>query len=302
MPLYISCVYINFMYFGTAAAWHLRLPALAEACAAGIIAELIYAPYDIVGIKFLWWTWHDTDSAIAARIFGVPIGSSMWVVTFSATFAYFFRSTTSGARFKNEPLSLRDCWVTVAKLSALSTPVMMVQMTVFQMGTGLDIIWANGGLPPSPAPGPRGFVACLLLYGHIVRSALKAAPPRRSALCPRTLRSAPGADLISCCHLCVHFMTPLVIMVVADPSTHVSTSMQQRYGPCGMVHLDITGNEVTEFVCAEEFQEDYSFDCPFEDGSRTRSDLFKAAPRGVDEIVRRTCNPPRAFAQRSSLP
>ena len=32
MPLYISCVYINFMYFGTAAAWHLRLPALAEAC------------------------------------------------------------------------------------------------------------------------------------------------------------------------------------------------------------------------------------------------------------------------------
>ena len=38
---------------------------------------MIYAPYDIAGIKFLWWTWHDTDSAIAARLFGVPIGSSM---------------------------------------------------------------------------------------------------------------------------------------------------------------------------------------------------------------------------------
>jgi hypothetical protein len=102
MPLYISCVYINFMYFGTAAAWHLRLPALAEACAAGLIAELIYAPYDIVGNKFLWWTWHDTDSSIAARMFGVPIGSSMWVVTFSATFAYMFRSTTGQNRFNGK--------------------------------------------------------------------------------------------------------------------------------------------------------------------------------------------------------
>ena len=102
MPLYISCVYINFMYFGTAAAWHLRLPALAEACAAGLIAELIYAPYDIVGNKFLWWTWHDTDSSIAARLFGVPIGSSMWVVTFSATFAYMFRSTTGQSRFNSK--------------------------------------------------------------------------------------------------------------------------------------------------------------------------------------------------------
>lgn len=129
MPLYISCVYINFMYFGTAAAWHLRLPALAEACAAGLIAELIYAPYDIVGNKFLWWTWHDTDSSIAARMFGVPIGSSMWVVTFSATFAYFFRSTTSQSRFNAkvaactlhccQPLRSRKCVVHISFIMLL---------------------------------------------------------------------------------------------------------------------------------------------------------------------------------------
>ena len=102
MPLYISCVYINFMYWSTTAARRLRLEALPEACITGVIAELIYAPYDIVGNKFLWWTWHDTDSSIAARVFGVPIGSSMWVVTFSATFAYMFRSTTSRSRLKAE--------------------------------------------------------------------------------------------------------------------------------------------------------------------------------------------------------
>ena len=51
------------------------------------------------GIKFLWWTWHDTDSAIAERMFGVPLGSTMWVITFSATFAYLFRITTAHVRF-----------------------------------------------------------------------------------------------------------------------------------------------------------------------------------------------------------
>ena len=64
---------------------------------------------------------------------------------------------------------------------------------------------------------------------------------RGSVLCPRPLRSQPGADLIGCFHLCVHFLILLVIMAVGDPATHVSTSMHQRYGPCGMVHVDITG-------------------------------------------------------------
>ena len=35
------------------------------------------------GIKFLWWTWHDTDAPIDYRILGVPIGSTVWVITFT---------------------------------------------------------------------------------------------------------------------------------------------------------------------------------------------------------------------------
>ena len=37
----------------------------------------------MAGIKFLWWTWHDTDAPIDYRILGVPIGSTVWVITFS---------------------------------------------------------------------------------------------------------------------------------------------------------------------------------------------------------------------------
>lgn len=67
-----------------------------------------------------------------------------------------------------QPLSVGDCCRTMIKLSALSTPVMMVQMTIFQMGTGIDLIIANRGLPPSPAPGLRSFAVCLAVYGYIV--------------------------------------------------------------------------------------------------------------------------------------
>ena len=86
MPLYIPCVYVVFMYSSTVACWRLGLNFWASVCLTGLMGEMIYAPYDITGIKFLWWTWHDTDAPIRHRLLGVPIGSSVWVITFTACF------------------------------------------------------------------------------------------------------------------------------------------------------------------------------------------------------------------------
>ena len=86
MPLYIPCVYVVFMYSSTVACWRLGLNFWSSVCLTGIMGEMIYAPYDITGIKFLWWTWHDTDAPIRHRLLGVPIGSSVWVITFTACF------------------------------------------------------------------------------------------------------------------------------------------------------------------------------------------------------------------------
>ena len=44
------------------------------------MGTLIYAPFDLTGAKFLWWTWHDTDAAVAVRWLGVPVGSTMWTL------------------------------------------------------------------------------------------------------------------------------------------------------------------------------------------------------------------------------
>ena len=46
-------------------------------------ANEIIRHQNVAGIKFLWWTWHDTDAPIDYRILGVPIGSTVWVITFT---------------------------------------------------------------------------------------------------------------------------------------------------------------------------------------------------------------------------
>ena len=39
-----------------------------QAALAGLMGEMIYAPYDITGAKFLWWTWHDTGIKIEIEV------------------------------------------------------------------------------------------------------------------------------------------------------------------------------------------------------------------------------------------
>ena len=67
LPLYIPCMYNVFMYPAVVASWRLSISPLAQAALAGLAGEIIYAPYDIVGIKFLWWTWDEGDPAIRSR-------------------------------------------------------------------------------------------------------------------------------------------------------------------------------------------------------------------------------------------
>ena len=68
MPLYIPCVYVVFMYTSAVGAWRFKLPLLSQvgqkligtfsdkstfrifqAALAGLMGEIIYAPYDITG-------------------------------------------------------------------------------------------------------------------------------------------------------------------------------------------------------------------------------------------------------------
>ena len=50
-------------------------------------------PYDILGVKNLFWTWHDTDPNIYDRHYWVPWTSYYFHITFSAGFTAIFHGS-----------------------------------------------------------------------------------------------------------------------------------------------------------------------------------------------------------------
>ena len=247
MPLYIPCVYVWFMYLPTVTLWRVRSSRLGRAAASGLAAIVVYAPYDIVGAKFLWWTWHDTDQPIAHRLLGAPMSSSLWVITFVACFSFILSRMLD----HEEDTSAKTAAIAVVVTALTTTVAMMLQMTVLQQ--------LDGG-----TPGPRALVTAVIVYAALFahgrwRAAKKLAPADDGARDP-LLRGAAFA----------YFGTLAAIMLVFAPETHRSTGVHQTVGECYVEAKDITGLTRYEFLCARDFDEDYTFDCapPPPDGSR----------------------------------
>lgn len=234
LPLYIPCVYVTFMYIPTVAVWRLGLRPLAQAALTGIAAVFLYAPYDIIGAKFLWWTWHDSDAAIAERILGVPIGSTVWVLTFVATFSWLL------SRFvKNEQeISNRDGIKAMLLVCALCTLLMAIQMTIVQQ--------VDGGVP-----GVFSFFLLSLVYLFVGLLGFRHANPKE----------AQGSDRKILAYMGLHFTFFVAVLLNFDPSTHQATSVHQTVGACDIMSKDLLGFTRQKFLCTSDFDEDFSFDC-----------------------------------------
>ena len=234
LPLYIPCVYVCFMYIPLVSVWRLELPQFARAALTGLSASLFYAPYDIVGAKFLWWTWHDTDLPIANRLLGAPIGSTMWVITFAAAYSWLFNRAT-----ERDPSVKKT---TIAKALALvagfSSLLMVVQVsTLKQLDAG--------------NPGPRSLGVLILIYATIIAASWKRKNPRPFQLRDRMLHGA-----VVC-----YFVALFVIGAIFSPEAQRSASVHQTYGACHEKATDIAGNVRYKYICAEDFDEDFTFAC-----------------------------------------
>lgn len=51
---------------------------LVECMAVGLLTVLIDMPYDIIGIKYVHWIWHDTDPNICKNSFKTFFSSTQW--------------------------------------------------------------------------------------------------------------------------------------------------------------------------------------------------------------------------------
>jgi hypothetical protein len=92
----------TFIYTASVCVSRLRLGRLANAFAVGLTVVLIDIPYDIMAVKFVHWTWHDTDPNIYDRHYWVPWTSYYFHATFAFTVTYMFHFWRSKI-CKNDP-------------------------------------------------------------------------------------------------------------------------------------------------------------------------------------------------------
>jgi hypothetical protein len=227
-------VYVCFMYYPTVAVRRLRLAPLPLAALTGLVGCLFYAPYDIVGAKFSWWTWHDTDAPIAVRLLGAPVGSSLWVLTFVGTFAYLLDRGIA----RNPGLPAKGFAKVFGLVAACTTVIMVLQLTILQQ--------LDGG-----TPGYVAFATGLVIYAAIVIWKRDTAVPMSLQRNDRLLHAAAVG----------YFATLIAIMAVFDPATHVNTGVHQTVGECYVEAKDITGNVRYEYLCTSDYDEDYTFEC-----------------------------------------
>ena len=113
LPLYIVCMYVVLIYWSNTASRRFGFQSsIAEACLTGLLAALLYSVYDLNGPRYLWWTWHDSDAAIFERLGGAPIGSTMWILTYSSLCNLLYRwCTRSGYNEISEILEYFVVWM-----------------------------------------------------------------------------------------------------------------------------------------------------------------------------------------------
>lgn len=241
LPLYIPCMYVVFMYWPTVAVRRLGLGRWSTAALTGLAACLLYAPYDIVGAKFLWWTWHDTDASIGARLLGAPVSSSLWVLTFVGSFALLLDIV-----LRHKEVTPRSFLTGLALVACASTPIMMVQITALQT--------IDGG-----TPGKLAFGLGVAAYGTVAFLSRRAA----------TRRKLP-VDWLGLAAAAAYLLMLTVNMTLFAPETHVSTGVHQMPGPCDVEESDILGGTRKKFLCIDDYEEDFTFACttPPADGTR----------------------------------
>eukprot|EP00928_Gymnodinium_smaydae_P079151 TRINITY_DN6314_c0_g7_i1.p1 TRINITY_DN6314_c0_g7~~TRINITY_DN6314_c0_g7_i1.p1 ORF type:complete len:883 (-),score=103.75 TRINITY_DN6314_c0_g7_i1:398-2953(-) len=240
MPLYIPCIYNGFMYWPLVAAARVFghgkcRHRLAEASLAAIMCGLFYAPYDLCGARFLWWTWHNSDPGVKDRWLGVPAGSTCFTMTFGFALCFLRRLAADRGFSKSKSLGLM----------CLSTPLMMLLINVFTVA----------GLEKVGMPGKRAVLVAIATFAGIV---LRELVRTRS----QDRKSAAGQPLISECRttrfaLAMHFLVFVFVMARYSPETQISTGAHQEFGPCSVTDIDLLGYPRTRYLCNSHLPEFY---------------------------------------------
>ncbi|XP_078699035.1 uncharacterized protein LOC144926286 [Branchiostoma floridae x Branchiostoma belcheri] len=260
LPLYIVFFHPVYSYVSNVAASRLKLRMFPTAYAAALADCAAFHVFDIVAIKLLWWTWHDTDPHIYERTFWVPFTSALYRLTFSTTFTLLFYGTHKVMTGKHmlQPGSFLQEAAAVLLTGLLTFPTAIATHFIPLYHSLHDALGASSEVC---------VLAVIYLYILIVwvsdRNGPQDGRPRGTER--KAVNSHPWKDELTVVVL-IHFLTFAGLAVFAKPESIVSTGIHEPLGPCNetVEFYNAIGQVVSKrkYLCASDYDEGYmDFHC-----------------------------------------
>ncbi|XP_074649253.1 uncharacterized protein LOC141904554 [Tubulanus polymorphus] len=278
LPLHIMIFYPCFIYTASVAVSKMHLKKWAEPFAVGLFVVLLDVPFDIMGIKLLWWTWHDTDPNIADRHYWVPWTSYYFHASFACAFTILFHGTRS-LLTKTEKYGIAS--FPVEALCNIITGLFAMPFGVLQFLPIYHPLHDNLKIHTE--------VCSLLILGfYVVVTWMGDRHPSSGA------RTNKG-DWIDEIGLIVflHYSLYVLLVVFSKPETIKATGLHEPIGPCNEVSPVQTafGQILSKktYLCASNYDEAYfDFKClttPPKDGASWYTICGNAFPNYTEYVV-----------------
>jgi hypothetical protein len=224
---------------------NLKLSLVGEAGFAALLATYLFGVLDAVGMKFLWWTWHNGDPLYADRNMGVPIVSALWILCSTLCLSMLVRIILEAAWFRRMPAVL------VPVLAAVAGPFATLVLMNIPMTLSFHVLVTFLEFHTSVAL----FSMRLLCFSLLAYSLLSSR---------RSLRFAPNTDLFLQTFAYLAFFT--LVATLAKPEQVRRLSISQTFGSdCTARESSFWGAfERSRFVCPEGIRAErdhYSLDC-----------------------------------------
>jgi len=257
-PLHIICLYPGYVYPAAVVVSRLNIMENMEPFAVGLLEALIDVPYDVMGIRLLWWSWHDTDSNIYDRSYAVPWCSYFFHASFGCAFTFLrqraqrYFTGVSGLYSDDDVEAMpwrqqqlaRNWWgelKAALAVGALSFPLGVMAFFVPLYHVPHDLLGVHSEV-------------CVMLLVFIYGTAtlwgvLRAAPRDMVEHGEREMRrevkrSGPGAWHVDEAFLAMllHFGFYIGLVLCADPAAVRATGLHQELAPLGC-HSALVLNE-----------------------------------------------------------
>ncbi|VEN42048.1 unnamed protein product [Callosobruchus maculatus] len=242
-----------FIYNSSIAVAKMRLPKWSEPFAVGLLVVLIDIPYDIVGVNFLHWTWHDTDPNIYDRHYWVPWNSYYFHSTFAASFTFWFH-------FPREVLCESDGkWIADKRIGR---ELLCSIITAFLGPIGGILLFIPLYHPLHDLYNIHSEVTYFILFAIfllIIWSGDRRARSNHGSSSAN--HKVNWTTWLIVLHLVYHYATCLFTASFLVPENEVSTGLKEPIGPCNEYVPVQTAIGMTlkkrKYLCPTDYDEGY---------------------------------------------